>query len=88
MFSKAFWQAAAERAVKTGLQALVAVTTVGGVLDLAAISWKATGAAVAVAMVGSLVTSLLSLGAGPEGSPSLVVDKAAGREYLPGREYG
>jgi hypothetical protein len=79
MFRKAFWAAAAERAVKTGLQALVAVTTVGGVLDLAAISWKAIGAAVLVAMAGSLVTSLMSLGAGPEGSPSLVVDQAAAR---------
>jgi len=87
MFSKAFWKSAAERAVKTAAQTYIAVASVGGVFDLASISWTAIGAAAASATVLSVLSSIVSLGAGPEGSPSLVVDKAAAVDPYEPRRY-
>lgn len=80
MFTKAFWIATAERAIKTSAQfaglALGATvwTAVGDVVS----TGVAVGLAAAFGAVSSILTSLASGQFGPEGSPSLVPDPAAG----------
>jgi hypothetical protein len=75
-----------ERAGKTAMQTFVALTTVSGVFDLAAVSWTAVGVATLSAAVLSLLTSVLSAGAGPSGSPSLVPDPNAAPAAPAGQE--
>lgn len=59
MFTKEFWFDAAERAVKTFAQVLVAVFTVSGVTVLNA-DWGTALATAGTAVLVSLLTSLLS----------------------------
>lgn len=77
MITKAFWVAALERAGKSGAQALITLASIGGVFNLAAITWRTTGVGVLSMMVLSLLMSVLSAGVGPAGSPSLVADPEA-----------
>lgn len=70
-----FWSAAAERAVKTVAQALVAVLTVAGVTPLD-IDWKGALLTAALAGVVSLLMSVASAGAGNPG-PSLASETLA-----------
>jgi hypothetical protein len=79
MFTNTFWGPALERAIKSALQAFVTLASIGGVFDLATITWAATGWGTLSMFVLSLVTSLLSAGAGPTGSPSLVTDPNAAK---------
>mgnify|MGYP000173821378 CR=1 FL=1 len=69
MTSTAFWRAAAERAVRTFAQALIAVLGVGAtsVLD---VDWPGALSAAALAALLSLLTSVASSGVGDPG-PSL-----------------
>lgn len=61
---------AAERAVKTFAQALLAVLTVQGVSDLLSVDWGRALSVAALATVISALTSLVSLKLGNSGTAS------------------
>lgn len=71
MMTKAFWLATLERLLKTVAQVLLALLTSSstGLLEL---DWRAALVTTAAAGLASVLTSILSAGIGPEGSPSLV----------------
>ena len=71
MRTKAFWVDAAERAVRTFAQALVAMLVVGFVFTDAA-AWGEALVASAVAALISLLTSVAASGVGDPSSPSLL----------------
>ena len=71
MRTKAFWIDAAERAVRTFAQALVAMLVVGFVFTDAA-AWGEALVASAVAALISLLTSVAASGVGDPVSPSLL----------------
>jgi len=78
--TKQFWIDAAERAVKTFAQALLAVLTVQGVSDLLSVDWSRALSVAALATVISFLTSLLSLRLGKSGTASATdVVEPAGR---------
>ena len=61
MFTRAFWTAAFERAVKTAAQTLILVWPVAdGVLNLWDIDWQTSGGLAAGGFVLSILTSLAS----------------------------
>lgn len=72
MFTKLFWKDAVERAVKTFAQALLALFTGGqtGVLD---VDWGQSFSVAGLAAAVSVLTSIVSSQAGPDGGASLVV---------------
>lgn len=73
MFSKAFWTAAIERAVKTAAQTIAAVYVVGDrITDKFSFDWGDLFQLAAGGVVASLVTSLASIPASKGDSPSLV----------------
>jgi hypothetical protein len=71
IFTKPFWAAAAERAVKTFAQTLLAVLTAGhvGLLD---VPWSAVLSAAGLAALLSVLTSVSTANIGPQGTPSMV----------------
>lgn len=70
MFELGFWKDCAERAIKTAVQALLALLAVGTtVLDL---DWGNAAAVVGTAALVSVLTSLVSASVGDMGSASLV----------------
>lgn len=69
MFTVQFWRAAAERALKTLAQSLIAVLAVGQTTILS-VDWRQALAVAATATVLSVLTSVASAGAGNYG-PSL-----------------
>lgn len=69
-----FWADTAERAVKTAAQTAVALLTVDGV-NLIQMDWRGFLAAVGLATLLSVLTSISSAGSG--NSASLVVDAKA-----------
>lgn len=71
MFSKAFLQDAAERALKSAAQAAVVVLT-GNAVDLWTLNYKSLASAVVLAFVVSALTSIASAGVGSKDSASLV----------------
>jgi hypothetical protein len=70
MFTLAFWKDAAERAVKTFAQSLLALLTVGATIT--SIDWVSALEISATATVLSLLTSVVSLPIGNSGTASLV----------------
>lgn len=72
MFTRIFWQAAAERAAKSGAQALLILWGGDAVFSAWDADWPAAGGVAVGAAVLSLLTSVVSAGAGEPGSPSLV----------------
>ncbi len=79
MWTRTFWLAAAERAVKTLAQTMLALWVVGDqVLNVFTVDWSASFGVGLGAMLISILTSLLSTGFGPTNSPSLV-DEGYGR---------
>jgi hypothetical protein len=78
MWTSAFWKGVIERAVKTFAQALLGVFLADGFNVLDVEGWKGVLVAAAMAVVVSVLTSLVSnvLPSGPEGSASLVHDRA------------
>lgn len=76
MTTAAFWKAAFERAVKSFAQAVLAVFG-AGVFNVLNADWENALSIGAGAAVLSLLTSVVSAGVGPTGSPSLVTDPAA-----------
>jgi hypothetical protein len=70
-----FWAGAAERAVKTAAQTLLALWGTEHVVDAFSINVRtALGVALAASVI-SLLTSVASAPASPLGSPSLVDDR-------------
>lgn len=74
-WTRTFWKGTAERAVKTFVQAVIAVVGVGAGMGLFDVDWgeaASVGALAAVLSVGSSIVSALSPTEGPIASPSLV----------------
>ena len=72
MWTSNFWQQSAERALKTLAQTVLALITAGpglGLLDVACGTVASVGALAAFA---SILTSIVSTGAGQPADPSLV----------------
>lgn len=76
-----FWKATLERVVKTIAQALVVI--LGGGVGLLDIDWGLALLGVLGMALMSLLTSIISAGIGPTGSPSLVADASTGRHAKP-----
>lgn len=76
MFTRAFALAAAERAVKTFAQALLALigTDLVAVTDL---DWPQMLSVAGTAAVVSVLTSVVSSGLGPNAGPSLTTEKVS-----------
>jgi hypothetical protein len=72
MFNKRFWKKASERAGKSAAQAVVGAIVVDGVLNVWTVDWKlGLGVAAGGALL-SYLTSIITSGAGEEGTPDLV----------------
>lgn len=71
MWTRKFWTAAAERAVKTFAQALAVILGAGAV-DVMSIGWKQALSVSAGAALLSVLTSIGSTGVADSSSPSLV----------------
>ena len=69
MFTVQFWKAAAERAIKTLAQTLIAILAVGQTTVLT-VDWQQAAAVAATATLLSVLTSIVSSGIGNTG-PSL-----------------
>lgn len=75
---RAFWLAAAERAVKTFAQALLALIGTD-LVAVTALDWPQMLAVAATAALASLLTSVASDKAGPNAGPSLTTETVEGR---------
>lgn len=82
MFTKTFWKATAERAVKTFAQTAAALLTGGG-LGILNVDWGMVGSVAGLAAIASVLTSIVSSPIGPTGSPSVVEDENAAVEGQP-----
>ena len=71
MFTATFWKSAAERAIKTVAQALIAVLA-ATTFDWFTADWQAIAGTAATAGVLSLLSSIASAGIGDKGSTSLM----------------
>jgi hypothetical protein len=71
MFTATFWKSAAERAIKTVAQALIAVLA-ATTFDWFTADWQAIAGTAATAGVLSLLSSIASAGMGDKGTPSIV----------------
>lgn len=72
MFTTKFWKAAAERAAKTGAQALLILWGGDAVFNAWSADWPTAAGVAAGAAVLSVLTSMVSVSAGEPDSPSLV----------------
>lgn len=77
LFTKDFWIASSERAIKTFAQVLVTVLGATG-FNLITADWVGIFAMVATAVILSFCTSILSVRSSPEPSPALF-----GKEHIP-----
>jgi hypothetical protein len=77
MFTLAFWKDAGERAAKTFAQALLGV--LAATATLATVNWSAALASAGTATVLSLLTSVVSLPVGGNGTASLLRAVRSGR---------
>lgn len=68
--SKAFWQAASERAVKTVAQTVIA-TLGAGAIDVVHVDWATVGSVSIGAGILSVLTSIASSGVGSDPGPSI-----------------
>ena len=71
MFTTTFWKSAAERAIKTVAQALIAVIA-ATTFDWFTADWQAIAGTAATAGVLSLLSSIASAGIGDKGTTSLL----------------
>jgi hypothetical protein len=71
MWSLAFWKGAAERAIRTAAQALLALwgTQVTGIME---VDWAQALSVAALAALSSVLMSLIATGVGDKGTPSFV----------------
>lgn len=84
MFTVAFWKGAAERALKSAAGALLALWGSDAVFDVLNVDLRQAASVALGAWVVSLLMSMLSVGAGPAGSPSLVQDRPSDPENRAG----
>ena len=75
MFTSSFWKSAAERAIKTVAQALIAVLA-ATTFDWFTADWQAIAGTAATAGVLSLLSSIASAGIGDKGTPSVIAGPA------------
>ncbi len=75
MFSKLFAKTAAERAIRTAAQALLALwaTDIAGVL---AVDWVQAGSVAALAALTSILMSIVATGVADKGTTSFVKEDA------------
>ncbi len=76
MFTATFWKSAAERAIKTVAQALIAVLA-ATTFDWFTADWQAIAGTAATAGVLSLLSSIASAGIGDKGTASMVAQPAS-----------
>jgi hypothetical protein len=71
MFSATFWKSTVERSVRTAAQVLLGFLVVGetGVLD---VDWEQALSVTGVAVIASILTSVVATGVGDKGTASLV----------------
>lgn len=82
MWTALFWKAAAERAVKTLAQTMLALWVVGDqLLNVFTVNWLDALGVGAGAMLVSVLMSLLSAGVGPADDPSLVAHASDGGRH-------
>ena len=89
--SRHFWEAAAERAVKTTAQVTVGLLTADHIIGVLDVEWTQVGSVASLAALLSVLTSIASARIG-KGGPSLggeivesdVVEWADGREVVAG----
>jgi hypothetical protein len=72
MFTAKFWKSTAERAMKSGAQALIGLWVGDGVFNLWTVDVELASGVGAGAAVLSLLTSIVSLPFGDSDTPSLV----------------
>lgn len=78
MWTAEFWKGAGERAIKTLAQTMLALWVVGDrMMNVYEVDWMHSLGIGAGALIVSLLTSLLSAGVGPQGTPSLVDDRSS-----------
>lgn len=77
MFTRKFWKQTGERAIKSGAQALLLYWGGDAVFNAWQADWAAAGGIASGALVLSVLTSLVSAGAGEPTSPSLVAPERA-----------
>ncbi|WKU03764.1 holin [Micromonospora sp. HUAS LYJ1] len=75
MFTGRFWKAAAERAGKSAAQALLGLWALDAGFNVLHADFPLAGGVAAGAAVLSLLTSVVSAGAGEPDSPSLVTNE-------------
>lgn len=75
MFTKLFAKTAAERAIRTAAQALLALwaTDISGVLE---VDWVQAGSVAALAALTSILMSIVATGVADKGTASFVKDEA------------
>lgn len=76
MWNRTFWQASAERCMKTFAQAILALLTGDGI-GILDVNWGDILGVGALAALASVLTSVVSAPFGPVGSPSVVEDPKA-----------
>lgn len=71
MFSATFWKSTVERSVRTAAQVLLGFLVVGetGILD---VDWEQALSVTGVAVIASILTSIVATGVGDKGTASLV----------------
>ena len=71
MWAATFWKTAAERSIRTAAQVLLGFLVVGetGVLD---VDWEQALSVTGVAVIASILTSVIATGVGDKGTASLV----------------
>ena len=73
MFSATFWKSTAERSIRTAAQVLLGFLVIGetGFLD---VDWEQALSVTGVAVIASILTSVVATGVGDKGTASLVKD--------------
>lgn len=66
MWTKKFWVASAERAIKTAAQTALALITADGVFSVVDVNWEDGAGVVALAVLASVLTSVVSSGVGDD----------------------
>jgi hypothetical protein len=71
MFTATFWKSTVERSVRTAAQVLLGFLVVGetGILD---VDWEQALSVTGVAVIASILTSVVATGVGDKGTASLV----------------
>jgi hypothetical protein len=71
MFSATFWKSTVERSIRTAAQVLLGFLVVGetGILD---VDWEQALSVTGVAVIASILTSVVATGVGDKGTASLV----------------